>query len=181
MPFPIAAITTGASLLGSLLGGKKKDKGSDLMSLIAPGLTEGGMGLIGSILSGIGKQQELKQQFEIYKKKGTEQEKRMLKYLKPQLPRYSMEKDLPTLDPVFKKLVMGSLMDRVGGERLGRYGIDPTSILGMLGGQQQTLGTGGNFGGVQIPEQLANNIMSKYGGGHIGKRTEMATRPEEEM
>lgn len=170
------AISAGSGILSQLLGGGGSSKGgggSNLLELAMPALAEGGMGLLGALLSGKGKEQEMEKEFEMYKKKGGEQEQRMLKYLKPELPRYNIEKDLGTIDPAFKKMVLGSLTDVLGSERLGRYGVDPAALLSGIG-SAPAAAAGGGAGGT-AGDNAAERILGKYGG-HRGKRTEEATR-----
>ena len=124
----------------------------------------GGSSLIGSIFSGIGKGQERKYATQEWNRQRSARIGDVDKYMKPQLPRYSMEKDLPGIDPAFKKIILGRLTDILGNERLSKWGVDPTALLANIGMQQPSPQTSSRFGNMDIPNRFADNIMNKYGG-----------------
>ena len=182
------AIGAGATAAGAGLsaidgGGESAGGGggkSNLLETAMPGMVQGGFGLLGSLLSGKAKEKEMKQEFEMYQKKGAEQKKRINESLKPELARYNIEKDLSTIDPALKKMIFGRLTDVMGSESLSKYGVDPAALLASFSGggggsvHPITKQPEGTFAGNRIPGDIAERVMSKYGG-HIGKRTERAT------
>ena len=146
-------------------------------------LSSGMFGLLGNVLGGIfaGKEKkaEAKRVEELYQKHRTQRFEDIEKYLKPELPMYNIVKDLSSIDPALKKMIFGRLTDVMGKDSLSKYGIDPSALLsgfGVGGGSAPPVENQpeGTFAGNRIPGDIAERVMSKYGG-HIGKRTERAT------
>ena len=136
-------------------------------------LIGGGSSLLGSIFSGIGKQSELKQQQKTWKEQRSTRLSDINKYMRPDLPRYSMERDMPSIDPAFKKIILGRLTDLLGGERLSKWGVDPTALLGSIGqggGVSPKLGMPGGIREL-VPQQIMQKYGMDFGGGLQGKRT----------
>ena len=146
-------------------------------------LIGGGSSLLSSIAGGIGEAQKQKQAQKDWEKQRAMRMADVEKYLKPENPRYATEKDLGTMDPAFKKMMLGRLTDFLGGEKLGKWGIDPSALLAGIGKSSAPTGPdryqgkgilddgqgGGQFGGASVSPTLAKQIMGKYGMG--GKRT----------
>lgn len=141
---------------------------------IAALITTGG-GLLGSILKGFGKSEQ--EQALIQDQKNWEARRNrsisdVQRYMRPELARYNIEKDLPKIDPFFKKLLIGRMGETFGADRLSKFGIDLDDLLGGIGKNESP--DSGTFGGRRIPGSVADRIMGKYGG-HVGKRTHRAT------
>jgi hypothetical protein len=144
-------------LKGIGIGAAPVTGGASLLATALPSLIEVGGGLLGGFLSGAEKKKEQKQAYEMWEKKRNA----IKSDLKPTLPRYNIEKDYGTLDPLFKKLVVGGLMNSLG-DKAGQYGIDFSSILAALAGNTPTATP--NFPGE------ANLPMPRVGGGAEGGR-----------
>ena len=159
MPYDITGTASGGVGAGAF-----SNIGGGMGPLLLPALISGGSSLLGSIFSGIGKSQERKQAYKDWTKQRQTRIGDVEKYLKPQIPRYSMERDLSGIDPAFKKIILGRLTDILGNERLSKWGVDPTSLLANIGMQQPSPETSSRFGNMDIPNRFADNIMNKYGG-----------------
>ena len=114
--------------------------------VVGAALIGGISSLLGGIFKGKGKKQEQKQAFELWKKSLGER-RSMLEGIKPQTPYYGIERNLPTIDPVVQKAVMGLLQQRTGG-----LGIDFQSLFSQLG-QTPTTSGGTIRGGTVEPRE----------------------------
>ena len=115
-----ALLGAGASL-ASLFGGKKQSGG------MSPELISGLFGLGGSLLSGFGSAAAQKRKWGDFMKR--------MDMLKPQGQYYGVEQNLPQIDPMIQKIVMGMLGER--GINMGNLGflseIPPVQINKTLG------------------------------------------------
>jgi hypothetical protein len=160
--------------------------GGGMNPLVLSGLISGGTSLIQSLLKAAGPseaEQAAQADYANWEKKKKSSLKDINQLLKPANERYAIEKDLPNIDPAFKKMIMGRLTDIMGNEKMSKYGIDPKALLAGIGqgggggvmpeGMRMGL-PGGEFAGQRIPKNLAENVLGKYGGS-VGKRTLKAT------
>ena len=103
-----------------------------LAAAAIPAGIQGLTGLLGSLVA----PNKEKKAAELSQKNWEKQRKTRLqdtmKYLKPSLPRYAMEKDMPVFDSLMKKLMLGGLEKSFGGGA-GNMGIDFKSLLSSIG------------------------------------------------
>ena len=177
---------TGGANIAANAAAKAIGGGMPIPAIALSALIGGGSSLLGSIFSGIGKSAERKEDQKTWERQRAMRMADVEKYLKPKNERYAMEKDLGSMDPAFKKMMIGRLTDLMGSERLGKWGINPEDLIGGIGKSNagedipamrygkgilddgQGGGMDGQFGGARIPASLPDQIMKKYG--MTGKR-----------
>jgi hypothetical protein len=159
------AVGTGLNVVGSALGGEKKKTGSSLLETALPSLIQGGVGLLGGFLKGAQTEKEQKKAYETWQKSRATQFADLDKIMGK---RYRTAKDLPTIDPMLKKLLVGRMSQYVSPEQTSKWGIDFSDILSKFGGGQAA-------GTPTVPPTSTPNIPNQMIGGKEGGRRRRGT------
>lgn len=171
-----------ASLVGSALGGSKKKYNP--MEDIVPGLMDIGGGILGGIMGGKGKKDEIQQQYEEkYKYDQKTADAKLARAeaagFKPKSERYETFKDFGTFDQMLKGLA-GGMLEQWGsgkGNKKGKAGLDVSGLMAML--------QGGSGGGGSAPIASAtgakgNQVRGGYGSSASPRRKSRGGGDDEE-
>lgn len=172
MPLP-ALLALAPSVIGAIgsifgkKGGGGGGGGQSLLQTALPSLIQTGAGLLGGFMKGKQTEKEQKKAYETWQKsRGTQ----FADLEKLTSKRYRTAKDLPAIDPMLKKLLVGRLSQYVSPEQTSKWGIDfPSLLAGFSGGGGGGTPYGGGGGGIGVPSPYrGKRIMPDSDGGEGG-------------